>query len=126
MEHNALPEIDFYEIDTKLNFLGKTISFPLMINAMTGGFQRAVEINKNLAKIAGNFNIPMAVGSQAIVVADKDYEASFKVVREVLKEGLVISNINGFATVDQVARAIDMIEADGVQIHLNQAKESIA
>jgi isopentenyl-diphosphate delta-isomerase len=126
LEHNALPEIDFYEIDTKLNFLGKTISFPLMINAMTGGFQRAVEINKNLAKIAGNFNIPMAVGSQAIAVADKDYEASFKVVREVLKEGLVISNINGFATVDQVARAIDMIEADGVQIHLNQAKESIA
>ena len=123
LEHNALPEIDFYEIDTKLNFLGKTISFPLMINAMTGGFQRAVEINKNLAKIAGNFNIPMAVGSQAIAVADKDYEASFKVVREVLKEGLVISNINGFATVDQVARAIDMIEADGVQIHLNPAQE---
>lgn len=123
LEHNALPEIDFNDIDSSCNFLGKTISFPLMINAMTGGFDKAVEINKSLASIAEKLNIPMAVGSQAIAVEDKDYEASFKVVREVLKEGLVISNINAFATVDQVSRAIDMIQADGVQIHLNPAQE---
>jgi isopentenyl-diphosphate delta-isomerase len=123
LEHNALPEIDFAEVETSCNFLGKKISFPIMINAMTGGFDKAVEINGNLAKVAKSLNIPMAVGSQAIAVNDKDYEASFRVVREVLKDGVVISNINAFATVEEVIKAIDMLQADAVQIHLNPAQE---
>jgi isopentenyl-diphosphate Delta-isomerase len=125
LEHNSLPEIDFNEIDTRCNFLGKVVSFPVMINAMTGGFDRAVEINSNLAKVAAKLNIPMAVGSQAIAVSDKDYESSFKAVREILKDGIVISNINAFAEASEVQRAIDMIHADAVQIHLNPAQEIV-
>ncbi len=125
LEHNSLPEVNFEEIDTKYSFLGKDIGFPVMINAMTGGFKDGVLINGNLARLAEKFNIPMAVGSQAIAVADKDYESSFKVVREILKNGVVISNINAFAGVDEVLRAIDMIQADAVQIHLNPAQEIV-
>jgi len=125
LEHNSLPEVDFEEIDTKYSFLGKEISFPVMINAMTGGFKDGVLINGNLARLAEKFNIPMAVGSQAIAVTDKEYESSFKVVREILKNGVVISNINAFAGVDEVLRAIDMIQADAVQIHLNPAQEIV-
>lgn len=123
LDHNSLPEIDFNEIDTKTSFLGKEINFPVMINAMTGGFDKAVEINSNLARVAKNLNIPMAVGSQAIAVADKAYEPSFKVVREVLRDGVVISNINAFAGLDEVRKAVDMIQADAIQIHLNPAQE---
>lgn len=123
LEHNSLPEVDFNEIDTRVSFLGKEINFPLMINAMTGGFNDAVKINRNLAKVAKELNIPMAVGSQAIAVNDENYAASFKVVREVLNDGVVLSNINGFSTLDDVKRAINMIEADGIQIHLNPAQE---
>lgn len=123
LEHNSLPELDFAEIDTKSSFLGKEISFPIMINAMTGGFDRAVEINSNLAKIARNLNIPMAVGSQTIALKDKDYEPSFKVVRETLKDGIVISNVNAFVSVDEAQRAIDMVQGDALQIHLNPAQE---
>ncbi len=123
LEHNSLPEIDFEEIDTSTSFLGKKIGFPVMINAMTGGFDRAVEINRNLAKIAKSLKIPMAVGSQAIAVKDSDYELSFKVVREILKEGIVISNINAFANLEEAQRAVDMIQADALQIHLNPAQE---
>jgi isopentenyl-diphosphate Delta-isomerase len=125
LEHNSLPELNFNEIDTKCSFLGKEISFPVMINAMTGGFKDGVEINSNLAMVAKTLNIPMAVGSQAIAVADKEYETSFRVVREILKHGVVISNINAFAAVDEVLRAIDMIQADAIQIHLNPAQEII-
>lgn len=123
LEHNSLPEIDFQEIDTKCSFLGKDISFPIMINAMTGGFKDGVEINRKLAAAAKALNIPMAVGSQAIAVADKGHEPSFKVVREVLKHGVVIANINGFSKVHEALRAIEMIEADALQIHLNPAQE---
>lgn len=123
LEHNSLPEVNFEEINTKCSFLGKDISFPVMINAMTGGFKDALEINSNLARLAERLNIPMAVGSQAIAVNDKEYEPSFKVVRKILKHGIVISNINAFAGIDNVLRAIDMIEADAIQIHLNPAQE---
>lgn len=123
LEHNSLPEIDFNEIDTRVSFLGKQINFPVMINAMTGGFNDAVKINSNLAKVAKELNIPMAVGSQAIAVNDENYSASFKVVRQVLKDGIVLSNINAFSTLDDVKKAIDMIEADGIQIHINPAQE---
>lgn len=123
LEHNSLPELDFEEIDTKYSFLGKDISFPVMINAMTGGFKDAVKINSNLATVAERFNIPMAVGSQAIAINNKEYEPSFKAVRKILKTGIVISNINAFAEPPEVLRAIDMIEADAIQIHLNPAQE---
>lgn len=123
LPHNALPEIDFGQINTKSSFLGKTVDFPLMINAMTGGFDRALEINGHLSSIAAAFNMPMAVGSQSIAIKDPAYAASFKVVRKNMKQGVVIANINGFATLDQVKAAVDMVEADGVQIHLNPAQE---
>lgn len=123
LEHNSLPEIDFNDIDTKINFLDKNINFPIMINAMTGGFDRAVEINSNLAKIAKNLNIPMAVGSQTIAIKDKEYEKSFKIVREMLDDGVVISNVNAFVNVDEAKKAIDMINSDALQIHLNPAQE---
>jgi isopentenyl-diphosphate delta-isomerase len=94
-----------------------------MINAMTGGFDHAVEINGNLSKLAASFNIPMAVGSQAIAVNDPSYAPSFKVVRDNLDSGVVIANINGFATIDEVKYAVEMVRADGIQIHLNPAQE---
>lgn len=123
LEHNSLPEIDFNDINTEYNFLGKNISFPIMINAMTGGFDRAVEINSNLAKVAKRLNIPMAVGSQTIAIKDKDYESSFKIVREILNDGVVISNVNAFVDVDEAKKAVDMIHSDALQIHINPAQE---
>lgn len=118
-----MPEIDFNDINTKIKFLDKNINFPIMINAMTGGFDRAVEINSNLAKIAKKLNIPMAVGSQTIAIKDKEYEPSFKVVREILNDGVVISNVNAFVNVEEAKKAIDMINSDALQIHLNPAQE---
>jgi isopentenyl-diphosphate delta-isomerase len=123
LEHNALPEVNFHEIDTSVEFLNKRIAFPMMINAITGGFDEAVEINGNLATVAKRLNIPMAVGSQSIAVSDKTYEKSFAIVRERIGDGIVLGNLNGFASVEQAIRAIDMLGADGLQIHLNPAQE---
>ena len=35
--HQALPEMNFEEIDPSFVLLGKDISFPLLISSMTGG-----------------------------------------------------------------------------------------
>lgn len=124
IEHNALPELDFDEVDTRINFLGKGIDYPLMINAITGGTEFSREINRNLSKIAKSFNIPMAVGSQTIALRDEESHSSFSIVREIMgKDGVVLSNLNAHATIEDVKLAMEIIDADGIQLHLNPAQE---
>ncbi len=121
--HNSLPECDFYEVDTSTMFLNKKINFPLMINAMTGGSEFTEDINRELSLIAKEFNLPMAVGSQTLAMEDKDAIKSYQIVRENMKDGIVLGNLSGRATVDEAKFAVEMIGADGLQIHLNPAQE---
>ena len=124
LEHNALPNLSFDDIDTRTLFLGKTIDYPILINAMTGGADFSQEINRDLATLAKEFNIPMAVGSQTIVLEEEDSRESFKIVKEIIgDDGIVISNLNGQASVDDARNAIELIDSDALQIHLNPAQE---
>lgn len=127
LEHNALPDLNFDQIDTKIKFLGKTIDFPIMINAMTGGSELTGEINKDLAQIAKDYNIPMAVGSQTIILdGDEETLQSFRVAREIIgDEGILISNLSGHASLEDAKKAIELIDADAIQIHLNVAQELV-
>lgn len=121
--HNSLPEVDFKDINTSTVFLNKSVDFPLMINAMTGGSDFAEDINTQLAQVANEFNIPIAVGSQTIALEDAETIKSFAVVRDIVDKGIVIGNLSGRASVDEAKNAIEMIRADALQIHLNPAQE---
>ncbi len=123
LQNNALPEIDFEEISTSHIFLNKSIDLPIMINAVTGGTDYTAEINEKLAILARDFNIPIAVGSQTIAIQNKQAENSFKIVREINKEGIVIANIGANNSYEDACRAIDMIQADALQLHLNTPQE---
>lgn len=126
LEHNALPDLDFKDIDISTKFLGKKIDAPIIINAMTGGTDFTQGINKDLASLAKSFNIPMAVGSQTIALEDENSFESFQVVRETIgPEGIVLSNLNGNSSVEDAKRAIELIDANALQIHLNPAQELV-
>lgn len=127
LEHNALPDLSLDDIDTKSVFLGKDINYPVIINAMTGGSDFSREINHDLSMIAKEFKIPMAVGSQTIALCeDEECMDSFKIVRKTIgDDGIVIANLSASASVDDVKRALDMIEADAIQLHLNPAQEVV-
>ncbi len=121
--NNSLPEADFDEISTEYVFLNKYIDSPLMINAMTGGTEHTGEINRKLSRLAVKFNIPIAVGSQTIAFDDPKAADTFKRVREINKDGIVIANLSANMDIDSAYKAIDMIEADALQLHLNVAQE---
>lgn len=126
IEHNALPELNASKIDTKTNFLGKLVEYPIMINAITGGTEFSREINKELSEIAKKYQIPMALGSQTIALRDKDSYRSFEIVRETLgNEGVVMANLSGLASLEEAKYAIDIVDADGIQLHLNAAQELV-
>lgn len=47
--HNALPEIDFADIQLDTHFLNKKLRAPFLVSSMTGGSDLATKINQNLA-----------------------------------------------------------------------------
>jgi isopentenyl-diphosphate delta-isomerase len=124
--HNALPEINFDEIDTSVKFLGKKLSLPFMISALTGGTDEGKKINKQLAEIAEKFNIGFGLGSQRIMLEYPETKDTFY-VRDVAPTTLVIGNIGVTElkkrTPDEIISLVEDVECDGIAVHLNPAQE---
>jgi isopentenyl-diphosphate delta-isomerase len=80
--HNPLPEIDFDEIDTSTTLFGRKLKAPIIISAITGGYGKAEEINRNLAAVAEEFGIAMGVGSQRAALEHPELERTYSVVKE--------------------------------------------
>lgn len=122
--HNCLPEISPADIDLSCEILGKQLRLPFFIDAITGGTDEVARINQDLAEVARQVGCGIASGSQYGAVHRGDINiSSFKIIREQLLEGLVIANISGQANPNEAQLAIDMLNADALEIHLNVAQE---
>ena len=121
--HQSLPSFDLDEVNLETTILNHTFPLPVYINAMTGGSEKTKEINRKLAVFAKTYNLPMAVGSQHVALDNPSLESSFTVIRNVNPDGFVLGNINANASVEDAQRAIDMIRANALQIHINPAQE---
>ena len=132
--HNALPEIDLDDIDLHVKFLGKRLEAPLVISSMTGGFGMGKQINANLAKAAAEVGVAMGVGSQRAALEKPDLVPTYAVVKD---HGvpLVLANLGAPQLVPQegkraygiadAKKAIEMIDADALIIHLNFLQEVV-
>lgn len=123
--HNCLSEVDINEVDLSTNLGKLQLKTPIIINAITGGFNGGEIINRELAKVARDFNLAMAVGSQKIAIDSKESEKSFKVVRKVNPEGIIFANVGADISVKDALLAIQMLDADALQVHLNVPQELI-
>jgi len=128
--HQALPELDLDQIDTRSELFGKQIAAPVLISSMTGGTQQAAIINERLAAAAQSLGVAMGVGSQRAAIEHPDQRSSFAVSRKVAPDILLFANIGaiqlnyGFG-VDECRRAVEMIEADALVVHLNPLQEAV-
>lgn len=127
--HQALPEIDLAEIDTSVTFLGKRLTAPILVSCMTGGTAIANAINLNLAAGAQLRGVAVGVGSQRKAIEDPAQAASFE-VRTVAPTVPLLANLGavqlnyGFG-IEQCHRAVAMIEADALVLHLNPLQEAL-
>ncbi len=126
--HNALPELNFEDVRTGITFLEKQVSMPLMVSCMTGGYADAERINRELAEVCAEINIPMGVGSQRQALERSDFHESFRVVRKVAPNIPITANIGGAEVAKpevrtQLHRIVEMIEADALTVHLNPLQE---
>lgn len=127
--HQALPELNLDEIDTRVNLFGKTLSAPLLISSMTGGTDLAYRINQNLARAAQVHGIAMGVGSQRAALENPELAYSLR-VRDVAPDILLFANIGAVQLnygygIGQCQRAVDMIEADALILHFNVLQEAV-
>jgi isopentenyl-diphosphate delta-isomerase len=132
--HHALPEIDFSEIDTKVDIFSKELSAPIIISAITGGYPKAEVINRNLAEAASKLKIGLGVGSQRAALENESLRGTYSVVKE-YKIPLVIGNIGAPQLIfqedsqplspEKIEEAFEMVAADVLAVHLNYLQEVV-
>ena len=127
--HNALPECDMSTIDLRSRFLDHTFSSPLFISAMTGGHPGTKDTNARLARAAERYGIGMGVGSQRAALENPSLADTFAVVRDEAPHAFLVANLGVVQLRDHgiewAERAVEMIGADAIAIHLNFLQEAI-
>ena len=130
LSHRALPEIALDDVDTRCNFLGKTLRLPLLISSMTGGDDPEIRrINHNLAQAAEQSGVALAVGSQRVQFTSPAAETSFR-LRDIAPSAVLLANLGavqlnyGFG-LEHCRRAVETLAADGLYLHLNPLQEAV-
>jgi len=128
--HRALPEINRKDINLSTSFLNKKLNAPLIVGAMTGGTEEAIQINQNIAQAVETLGLGMGLGSQRAAIEDPKLEKTYAVARKAAPNAFLIANIGGVQLVhgygiNEVRRVVEMIDADAVAIHLNALQEAV-
>ncbi|MCS7011139.1 MAG: type 2 isopentenyl-diphosphate Delta-isomerase [Anaerolineales bacterium] len=128
--HEALPELDLATIDTSLNLFGKRLAAPILLSSMTGGTEDASVINRRLAEAAQEVGVAMGVGSQRAAIEHPELAKTFSITREVAPSILLFANLGAVQLnygygIEHCRRAVDMIQADALILHLNPLQEAV-
>jgi len=127
--HRALPELDLATIDLSTDLLGKSLRLPLLISSMTGGTPEAEAINRHLAQAAQARGVAMGLGSQRAALESPEWTYTFQ-VRKVAPDILLLANLGAVQlnygyTVEHCRRAVEMVAADALILHLNPLQEAL-
>ncbi|MDP2743875.1 MAG: type 2 isopentenyl-diphosphate Delta-isomerase [Dehalococcoidia bacterium] len=127
--HQALPELSLADIDLSATLFGKQMKAPLIVSSMVGGVEVAGRTNRRLAEAAQTAGIAMGLGSQRAAIDDSEVASTYQ-VRHVAPDIPLFANIGAVQLnygygVDECRRAVDMIEADALILHLNPLQEAL-
>lgn len=128
--HQALPELDLARVDATLELFGVGLSAPILISSMTGGTEEAGEINQRLAEAAQECKVAMGVGSQRAALERPAQIPTFAIARKAAPDILLFANLGAVQLnygygVDECRRAVDMIQANALILHLNPLQEAV-
>ena len=127
--HQALPELDLAAVDPSVRLFGKRLAAPILVSSMTGGTVEAGEINRTLAEAAQRYGAAIGLGSQRAAIEHPSLEPSFR-VRDVAPDVLLFANLGAVQLnygygIDECRRAVEMVEADALFLHLNPLQEAV-
>lgn len=123
--HNALPQLAVSEVILHTSVAGLDLHYPFYINAMTGGSEKTKKINRELATIAKEADLMIATGSVSAALKDPTLAETYQVMRDVYPNGKILANVGAGTSVVKAKQAIELFEADALQIHLNAPQELV-
>jgi isopentenyl-diphosphate Delta-isomerase len=129
--HDALPNINFDEIELTTSCLGHTLSTPFYIAGMTAGHDDAFALNRTFALACQQRGWAMGVGSQR-----RDLEASshnsldqWKKLREEVPHLILFANIGISQLIEAklslVRQLVKELGAQALVVHVNALQEAI-
>ncbi len=130
LEYDALPELDLDDVELQTELLGKSLSAPIVIGAMTGGTARAGELNRRLARVAERAGVGLALGSQRAMIVKPELTETFAVRDAAPGLPLLFGNVgavqlNYGVDAGAIQTAIDAVGADALNLHLNPLQEAV-
>jgi isopentenyl-diphosphate delta-isomerase len=128
--HRALPEVDRSKIDLSTKVFNHKFSAPIIVEGITGGVEKATKINAAIAGAVEKLGLGMGVGSQRAAIEDSALERTFKVAREKAPTAFIVANLGGVQLVrgygvKEAKKAVKMLNADALAIHLNPLQEAV-
>jgi isopentenyl-diphosphate delta-isomerase len=127
--HEALPDMDFSDIEIKSRRFSQPIEKPFFVSSMTAGHHGASNINQNLMEACAESQWAMGVGSQRRELTDLDAAREWQVLRHNFPRISLFSNL-GIAQLihtplDQIKRLTDALQAEALIIHCNPLQETL-
>lgn len=127
--HEALPDLDFEDIDLSTHSLNLELSAPFLVSSMTAGHVGGVDLNLRLAKACQGKSWVMGVGSQRRELSDPEAHQEWKALRKHAPKVRLLGNIGLSQLIkvknDQIEKLVDSLEASGMIVHLNILQECL-
>ncbi len=128
IEYITLPEMDANEIETKTKFLNHSFSFPFLVTSMTGGNEKLIKINKEIAQACEETKIGMGLGSTRAAIEKPNTFSSFDVRKYAphifLGCNLGVSQLKLYPT-PKIQKLVNDLQCDALFIHTNAGQEIV-
>ncbi len=127
--HEAIPDLDFNDIDISGHRFHQKTKSPFFVSSMTAGHQNAAEINRHLISACAQSGWAMGVGSQRRELNDKQAAFEWMPLRRDYPDVELYSNL-GIAQlittpIADILRLTDSLQAQALIIHFNALQECI-
>ena len=129
LQHSALPEMDFSEVDISTPLFGQKLKTPFVVTGMTGGWKGALSINQKIARLAEKRGWVMGVGSQRKSLLSPQTRREWEKVRENHPKLILLGNIGLSQLIkmelSQVEDMVSSLKAQAMVVHTNPLQEAL-
>jgi len=129
LRHRALPERALADVSLATSLLGAELAAPLFVSAMTGGTDESAAINASLTLAAAEHGIALVLGSGRRLLDDtallRTYRPDPGARPPLLLANLGAAQVRGPGGPERAERLVELLDADGLSIHLNPLQEAV-
>lgn len=127
--HEALPDLNFQDLNLETKILGFNQPTPFLVSSMTAGHTASIDLNMLLAGVCEKRGWLMGVGSQRRELSDENAANEWRKIRKAHPRVKLLGNIGLSQLIQSSAKDIlkltESLEASAMIVHLNALQECV-